>query len=358
MKELSVDEFIENEDAVAVDVRSPVEFEEGSIPNARNVPLFSNDERSEIGTLYKQKGKEAAKWRAMEIVAPKLPDILGEIRSIQETGREPVIYCWRGGNRSQSVAAFADLSGLSVSRIVGGYRAYRERILELTEKVMPKKAIVLHGMTGVGKTLILNEMKAKGYPVLDLEAYAKHRGSVFGSFGEEKPSNQKTFDALLFDDLLSIRNSEYFIMEAESKRVGRATQPDFLLERKEEGIHISVAASIEKRIERTFDEYVTPYRDQEWFKDKIWESIHKIEKRIKNPETLDAIYRAIESEDYKTFIKILFEEYYDPRYSHMENSYKGEFFHVNADSLPEAVSAIESIISRSGYRKPGEQVAM
>jgi tRNA 2-selenouridine synthase len=351
LKELSVDEFIQKSNSVAIDVRSPIEFTEGSIPNAKNLPLFTNEERAEIGTIYKHEGKKAAKWRAMQIVSPKLPELLGEIKTIKESGIEPVLFCWRGGNRSQSVASFATLSGIEVSRLVGGYRAYREKILEKTPELIHGRAIVLHGMTGVGKTLILHELKQIGHPVLDLEGIAKHRGSVFGDFGEDRPHNQKIFDAMLFEALTSNQTADYYVMEAESKRIGRATQPDFLLRAKEQGIHISVHTSMEMRIKRTYEEYVIPYKGSSWFKDKVLESLHRIEKRIKDRETLQNLYDAVETENYSELIRILFVEYYDPRYSHKENSYDGEFFYVNADSIPVAVAEIEKIIAKAGFSR-------
>lgn len=349
MKELSVDEFLKKTGSVAIDVRSPIEFAEGSIPKAKNLPLFTNEERQEIGTIYKQEGSEAAKWKAMQVVAPKLPFLLTEIKRIKESGKEPIVFCWRGGSRSQSMAAFANLSGIEVSRIVGGYRAYRERILEKIPEMVRGKAIVLHGMTGVGKTQILHKLKKRGYPVLDLEKIAKHRGSVFGAFGEDDPHNQKIFDALLFEALSSIGSSDYFLMEAESKRIGRATQPDVLLHAKEEGIHISIDASMGKRIARICEEYIVPYKNSHWFKEKVLESLHKIEKRIKNKETVQTMYQALEAENYEKLIHILFVDYYDPRYSHKEDAYNGEFFYVNADSINDAVAEIEEIIEKTGF---------
>ncbi|RFU68273.1 tRNA 2-selenouridine(34) synthase MnmH [Bacillus sp. V59.32b] len=352
MKELSIDEFIQQSDSVAIDVRSPVEFAEGSIPHAVNLPLFTNEERAEIGTIYKQEGSEAAKWKAMQIVSPKLPQLLGEIKAIKENGNEPVLFCWRGGSRSQSVAAFATLSGIEVSRIVGGYRAYRERILEKTPELLPGKAIVLHGMTGVGKTSILHELKLRGYPVLDLEGIAKHRGSVFGSFGEGSAHNQKKFDALLFDGLSSIQPSNYFIMEAESKRIGHATQPDFLLKSKEGGIHISVDTSMENRIQRTYEEYVQLNKEDPGFKANVLENLRKIERRIKDKEKLKDLYHAVETEDYRKLIYILFVDYYDPLYSHKENSYDGKFFYVKGDSITDAAEEITKIIEKAGFDRP------
>lgn len=352
MKELSIDEFIQQSNSVAIDVRSPIEVAEGSIPNAINIPLFTDEERAEIGTIYKQEGSEAAKWKAMQIVSPKLPRLLGEIKAIKENGSMPVLFCWRGGSRSQSMAAFAALAGIEVSRIVGGYRAYRERILEKMPELLPGKAIVLHGMTGVGKTAILHELKQRGYPVLDLEGIAKHRGSVFGSFGEGSAHNQKKFDAMLFDGLSTIHPSDYFIMEAESKRIGRATQPDFLLKAKEDGIHISIDTSMENRIQRTYEEYVLPEKANPSFRDNVLENLRKIEKRIKDKDKLKDLYHAVETEDYRKLIYILFVDYYDPLYSHKENSYEGEFFYVKGDSITAAADEIISIIEKAGFDSP------
>ena len=161
--------------------------------------------------------------------------------------------------RSKSVASFLDYSGIAVYRLEGGYRAYREYILERIPRLLPEKAVVLHGMTGTGKTDILKRLQDKGYPVLDLEKMANHRGSIFGMIGMGEGHNQKTFDALLFDRLKEIEGSPYFLMEAESKRIGRAAQPEELLEKKVNGVHFLITSSIPKRVERIFNEYVAPY---------------------------------------------------------------------------------------------------
>lgn len=102
MREIAVEQYIQMDNAVPVDVRSPIEFEECDIPGAVNVPLFTNEERAEIGTLYKKEGSDAAKWRAMEIVSPKIPSMMQKIRDLKNDGFQPVIYCWRGGMRKES----------------------------------------------------------------------------------------------------------------------------------------------------------------------------------------------------------------------------------------------------------------
>ena len=118
MNEITINELLNMDDAILVDVRSPGEFAESSIPGAINIPIFTNEERKEVGTLYKQKGAHIAKWRAMEIVSPKLPQILGSIKKIVDEHKQPVLYCARGGMRSGSIATFVDFSGTKVAPII------------------------------------------------------------------------------------------------------------------------------------------------------------------------------------------------------------------------------------------------
>ncbi|PLR98808.1 tRNA 2-selenouridine(34) synthase MnmH [Bacillus sp. T33-2] len=346
MKDITVEELINSGHYIPVDVRSPIEHEEANIPGSINVPLFSNDERAEIGIIYKNMGPEAAKWRAMEIVSPKLPELLGTIKDLGKNGRQPVIHCWRGGTRSQSVSAFLEYAGLPATRLSGGYRAYREYILEQIPRLLPKHAVVIHGLTGTGKTELLKELEWKGYPVLNLEEMANHRGSIFGAMGIGEGNNQKTFDALLFKRLLEIKGSQYFIIEAESKRIGRAVQQEELLERKANGIHFLIESTITSRIDRIYDEYVLPYENESWFHEEVREKTVRLEKRLKNPELARILAQAVDMHDYKLVIHILLEHYYDPRYGHKLNEYHGPFAIIPGDDIENAVFMLENEINK------------
>jgi tRNA 2-selenouridine synthase len=339
MKDISVQELISSKEFIPVDVRAPIEHRESAIPGSVNIPLFTDEERQEIGTLYKQSGEEAAKWRAMEIVSPKLPHLLGEIKDLKKSGAEPVIHCWRGGMRSKSVASFLEYAGIPALRLEGGYRAYREYILERIPQLLPEKAIVLHGMTGTGKTDILQALQEKGYPVVDLEKMANHRGSIFGMIGMGEAHNQKTFDALLFERLNEIKGSNYFIVEAESKRIGRAAQPEEMLEKKVNGVHYLVKSSIPIRVERIYNEYVQPFQGEAWFEEEVREKVTKLIKRV-NHDVSPSLAFALEEKNYKELIEILLVHYYDPRYNHALLEYDGPFKEIDSDDP----NVIENIV--------------
>lgn len=345
VKEITVEELLQMENAIPIDIRAPIEFKDGAIPRAINIPLFTDEERAEIGTIYKQSGQNAAKWRAMEVVSPKIPSMLDEIRSLMKNG-QPVIYCWRGGMRSRSVATFLEYAGVHSVRLIDGYRAYRQYILEQIPMRMPEKAVVLHGMTGVGKTDILHILKSKGFPVIDLEGLAAHRGSVFGGFGigEGSGNNQKTFDALFFEALRNLNESPYMIIEAESKRIGRAVLPAELLELKKNGLHLHIQASLETRVERIYKEYVSNYENKPWFHEKVVEGIRQIQKRIKDDAILEQLNLAVHEKNYRKVIHYLLAYYYDSRYEHKDADYIGPFITINSDHLENTISDITNYL--------------
>lgn len=340
MKDISVQELISSNNYIPVDVRAPIEHKDSAIPGSVNIPLFSDDERKEVGTIYKQAGEEAAKWRAMEIVSPKLPGLLSEIKDLKKSGAEPVIHCWRGGMRSKSVASFLDYAGISSFRLEGGYKAYREFILQQIPGLLPERAVVIHGMTGTGKTEILKKLQEKGFPVLDLEQMANHRGSIFGMIGIGEGHNQKTFDSLLFNRLNEIKGSSYFIIEAESKRIGRAAQSDELVEKKLNGINFLVKSSIPNRVKRIYNEYVLPYKDEEWFIEEVGEKVTRLLKRIKKPDIVTLLQDALTNREYKELIEILLVHYYDPRYEHALGEYNGPFIELDGDD-PDIINELE-----------------
>ncbi|RDU36484.1 tRNA 2-selenouridine(34) synthase MnmH [Neobacillus piezotolerans] len=344
MREITVDELFTAKNPVVIDVRSPIEFKEGAIPGAMNVPLFTDEERARIGTLYKKEGSDAAKWLAMEIVSPKIPEMLKTIREHAGSTGMPVVQCWRGGMRSKAVASFLEFSGLTARRLQGGYKAYRQYILKRIPELLPEKSVVIHGMTGTGKTVVLHILEQKGYPVVDLERMAGHRGSIFGAIGLGEGNSQKTFDALLFERLAELNKPPYTIMEAESKRIGRIVQPDELMDVKTTGVHIQIHLPIEVRISHIEEEYITPYRDEPWYHAKVKEALDRIMKRIKSHETKAMLEEFLTAKDYTGMIRILLEFYYDPMYEHKQLEYSGEFKDIFAETFEDAASQIEDYL--------------
>jgi len=336
MKEITVEELQTLKNPTIIDIRSPIEFKDGSIPEAINIPLFTDKEREEIGTIYKHEGQAAAKWRAMEFVSHKIPRLLNQIKEAMTHGEELVIHCWRGGMRSKAVVTFLEFAGIYAMRLTGGYKAYRQYILQQIPEMFPERAIVLHGFTGVGKTEVLKNLKSLGYPILDLEEMAAHRGSIFGTIGLGEGNNQKIFDSLLYKGLREIQGSAYFVMEAESKRIGKAVQPEELMDRKMKGINIYIHSPIEQRVKQLVNEYVLPYQNEPWYHDQISIGIEKILRRIKDNEMKKALLQTLEDKNYREMIGILLEHYYDPRYDHATLEYDGRFIDVYAEDSKDA----------------------
>lgn len=350
MKEIHINEWftqrkIDHDHFVLIDVRAPLEFEDGHIPGAVNIPLFTNDERAIIGTLYKQQGTVNAKWKAMEIVSPKIPHLLQTIKGYVTEGKEPLVYCWRGGSRSGSVCTFAELAGLPVYRLIGGYKAYRMWCTEQLQEELfqDKKSVMLHGMTGVGKTLILDRLTSKGHPTLDLEKMANHRGSIFGHFGLGAPHNQKTFESLLIDRLLELGQADYLILEAESRRIGHATIPDFMMEWRKEGIHFLLKAPLSFRIKVIMQEYVEPAENIGQFTNEAIDSFTQIKKRLR-PNDRDMAEQMLKDNDFASFIELILVKYYDPFYQFHLDDYKGELIEIAFESVEEAVDKISEYL--------------
>ncbi|GAA0431006.1 tRNA 2-selenouridine(34) synthase MnmH [Lentibacillus halophilus] len=317
----------------AIDVRSPKEFQETTIPGSINIPVFTDDERSEVGTLYNQKSKEAAEQRGLEIISAKLPDF---IHAFQQIDTPKVVFCWRGGMRSKTAATVTDLMGMDVSRLQGGIRSYREWVVNELEKAnFPPSIVVLNGNTGTGKTTILHRLWENGYPVIDLEGMAGHKGSIFGHIGVD-PANQKQFDARLIHAIHQYENAPFVLMEGESKRIGNVAIPTFLNEKKEHSLQLFIDLPMEQRIRNILEDY------QPWnHPDAFLEAYRRIQKRIHTP-VAKQIDNDLQTGYYSQAIRQLLDYYYDPRYEHTTEKYPADQTkHIHAANVDEATSQIE-----------------
>ncbi|MGM0753932.1 MAG: tRNA 2-selenouridine(34) synthase MnmH [Bacillota bacterium] len=319
-----------------VDVRSPSEYREMTIPGSMNIPVFNDEERAEVGTLYKQVSEERATERGLEIFSGKLPDFIKEFKKLDG---EIVVFCWRGGMRSKAAATFLDLMGVKTSRVQGGARAYRQWVLKELETFEVKpEAFVLNGGTGIGKTAILEQLHKEGYPVLDIETLANHRGSIFGQIGLT-PRNQKTFDSLLLQDLMELQESPFILFEAESKRIGKLLLPDFLVGKKENGFHIFIEMPMKERVKHLLNEY----RLHEHH-DEFAEAFRCIKRRIHSP-VANQIESELKEKNYERILEHLLEYYYDPRYYHTASQYpEDQKVTLKAGSIEEACVEVKKFI--------------
>ena len=238
-----------------VDVRTPLEYGEDHIPGACNVPLLTNEERVEIGTLFKQVGPQAARRRGLELTASRLPVLVAEIDRAA-AGRPIIVYCWRGGLRSRTVTTVLDLTGFPVRQLVGGYKAFRNLVNATFENFTPPgPLVVLHGLTGIGKTTFLGHLQEYGATTIDLEGLACHRGSAFGSLGLSQELSQKRFETLLWDAFRGCPAGRPIFIEGESRRIGKLFLPGNLYEVMKGSIKVWSEASRETRVRRLLEEY-------------------------------------------------------------------------------------------------------
>ena len=208
---------------VVLDVRSPGEYALGRLPGAVSLPLFSDAERAEVGTLYKQSSPDDALLRGLEIAGGKMRTLVEAARAAAPEGRVAV-HCWRGGQRSASVGWLLERAGMDVMQVTGGYKAFRQRVRAyFTEN--HHRYVVLGGATGSGKTYTLRELPAIGEYFVDLEGLANHKGSSFGAIGEEPQPSVEEFENQLYAKLLSIPPGARVWLEDESQRIGRVYLP-------------------------------------------------------------------------------------------------------------------------------------
>ncbi|MFC0470796.1 tRNA 2-selenouridine(34) synthase MnmH [Halalkalibacter kiskunsagensis] len=331
------------EEDIFIDVRSPAEFTEYQIPNAINVPLFSNEERAKVGTAYKQKSKEHAIELGLSMYAPKILAFFKKLKGLQEEmpTKRMVIYCWRGGMRSKTIAGTVGLLGVECYQLVGGIRSFRQYVQKGLEQEALKKRnfIVVAGHTGSRKTEILQVLKRKGYPVIDLEALAGHRGSIFGHIGM-KPKSQKQFESLLLEQLQQLENSSYLIIEAESKRIGHIILPDFIIKGKENGVRVELDYPFWSRVEHIYNTY-----QPEKYKENIYEAIMKMRKYLSS-QLLDELDVLQQKEDFKSIFSKLLEEYYDPRYDYAFSKYQTSSIHIEFEDLNSGVGKMIAFIEK------------
>ncbi|TNE52728.1 MAG: tRNA 2-selenouridine(34) synthase MnmH [Bacteroidetes bacterium] len=287
-----------------LDVRAPGEYAHGHIPGARSFPLFSDAERAEVGTLYKQHSKEAALLAGLRIVGPNLERFVREA-NVLATDRKLAVHCWRGGQRSQSMAWLFRQAGFDVVTLQGGYKQYRQFVLQ-TFHDRPLQVIVLGGQTGSGKTKILHALRQKGEQIIDLEALAHHKGSAFGSIGEAPQPQVEQFENNLFDVFTQIDPGRRVWVENESRSIGRVFIPDGFWHQMKVAPLINIEVPLGMRIQNLVEDYAgTSVED-------LQQAFIRIERKL-GGQNLKAALQALDAGDFSTAATLAL-KYYDKTY--------------------------------------------
>lgn len=360
-----------------IDLRSPAEFAQGHIPGATNLPLFDNDERAEIGTLYKQQGRQAAVLRGLALVGPRMELLAGALVAAaagtqapgiptppspgggpgqgaaepllrKPTGSSEIpqplrLHCWRGGMRSGSVAWLARQLDLPVLLLEGGYKAYRRWVLELFERPWPLR--LLGGRTGCGKTDLLLALRQRGVAVLDLEGRAHHRGSSFGALGLPPQPSSEHYDNLLAADLAALEDADEIWLEAESSQVGRCRIPAGLWRQ----MQAAPALDIQRPLEQRVTQLVAIYGQQE--PAGLAEATRRIARRL-GPQRTALALEAIAAADWACACRQML-DYYDRCYDHDLSSHAVQA--VDLGELPPAEAA--RLLLERGLVRPRRSLA-
>ena len=321
-----------NKKLVFVDVRSPKEYTEAHIPDAINIPVFSDKEREIIGTLYKKEGKKQAIREALKIVGPKVYEIYTEMEKYVERDTEIVVYCARGGMRSSAVVSFFKEFSLPLVKLAKGYKGYRSYLNEkLPEMVAQCEYTALYGKTGSGKTKILKVLEKRGYDVLDLEECANNRGSLLGSIGLGEKYSQKFFESQVLKRFLSFKTKK-IIIEGESKRIGNIVMPKYLYEAVINSEKFLIETELAKRIDIIKEEYLK----ESYEKQEIIETLKKLGRYIGEKQINEYIEK-IEKEEYDFVIRELIEKYYDKVYTTKNKIFKKTFYNKNEEECADEI---------------------
>jgi len=299
---LKVDEFVAKmKEYVVLDIRTPAEFREGHLPHAISFPLFNDEERVIVGTIYKQQGRETAVLKGLELVGPKLKDFVLQARKHKGV---LYLYCWRGGMRSKSMAWLLQTAGREVYILEGGYKAYRAYGRELISNGL--KLIMLSGPTGSGKTEILHKLTALGHQVLDLEGLANHRGSSFGGIGQPPQPGTEQFTNLILEKITGFDLSNPIWVEGESQAIGKVIILKELFSQMNSCTTIRIDPPKSQRIDRLLSDYAGFPAEELQF------SIEKISKRLGGKDTQDTL-EALSAGDFRKVVEITL-AYYDKSY--------------------------------------------
>lgn len=286
-----------------MDVRSPLEFQEGHIRGAINIPLLNNEERIAVGTDYKQKGQAEAIKTGFRLVGPRLEQIISDTEKVS-SDKELLVHCWRGGMRSNNFCKFISMAGIKSHALTGGYKAYRQFALEAFKKPLP--IVLLGGCTGSGKSEILRALQNKGEQILDLEKLANHKGSAFGGLLMPAQPTTEQFQNELFEEIIKLDITKRIWVEDESIAIGKIFLPNDFWNTMRESAIVQMDVSKEIRVQRLVNEYGPANRDE------FLASMSKVTKKL-GGQHFNAAKEKLLQDDMASTIEILL-TYYDKAY--------------------------------------------
>lgn len=302
---ITISEFFElRKNLPIIDARSEGEFAQSLIPGAINIPILNDGERVIVGTLYKNKGNEAATLKGFELVGPRFHDIQKSALS-QFPDKKILIYCWRGGMRSQILSWLLTMVGFEVYRLQGGYKTYRTHCFDLIRGKL--NLIVLSGRTGTGKTRLLKRLESKGEQILDLEGIANHKGSSFGAIGQDPQPTVEQFENLLAEAMMKLDSDRPAWIENESRKIGRLILPDQFYRQMLQAPLIDIQRTDAERVQLIAEEYgLLP-------KDELIQAVLRLKKKLGGLRTSQAIEAIVDGnhEDWIANLLIYYDKAYD-----------------------------------------------
>ncbi|MCE1181366.1 MAG: tRNA 2-selenouridine(34) synthase MnmH [Rhodocyclales bacterium] len=293
-----------------IDVRSPAEFAEDHIPGAINCPVLDNEERIRVGTLYKQVSPFEAKKIGAALVSANIAKHLQAHFLDRPKNWKPLIYCWRGGDRSGSMTTIFKAIGWHAGQLDGGYKAWRRHVIDSLETLAQQfNFYVICGATGSAKTRVLQAIGARGEQILDLEGLACHKGSVLGMLPNQPQPAQKWFETSLFSALQGFDPQRPIYVEAESRKVGNLHVPEALIARIRQGECLHINASLRARVAFLLEDYAYFYGLPELLRQRL-----SALEGLQSNQTLLRWHDYVATQQWPMLVHELLEQHYDPLY--------------------------------------------
>jgi tRNA 2-selenouridine synthase len=327
-----------------IDARTPSEYLDDHIPGAINCPVLNDTQRAEIGTLYKQVSPFVARKRGAALVARNIADHLLERFQDQPKSWRPLVYCWRGGQRSGAFVTILRQIGWDACQLENGYKGWRRYVMDELIQLSPRfDCRIVCGATGSGKTRLLSALAAEGAQVLDLEALAAHKGSLLGDLPTEPQPSQRLFDSRLFSALSALDPARPVYAEAESRRIGRVELPTALLENLRNSPCLTVEASQEARLDYLLEDYAYFLADPAPMLEKL-----EMLKELRGRETVARWRGMVEAGAWRELVQDLLERHYDPLYHRSQDQ--------NYLNYPQAPRYVASDLGWDSLRRLAQEV--